>query len=238
MRLVYVVREKKGGAVLIGNYGTGKTTLANTLLEEFSDTNNYSFVFIANPLLGPLEFLKEIICQLGVEFSHDIDRLEVKQLLENTLLKNMEESNHVVVIIDEAHLIQNKETWEELRLLLNIQFNNRFLLSVILIGQLELSNIINEYKQFKQRLAIRCYLNPLTEKETGGYINYRLKVAGYDGAIFSEEATKSIFFYSKGNPREINNVCDMSLLVGYGRKTDRIGKDIVEEVIEDLERVV
>lgn len=235
MRLIYTVREHKGGAVLIGSYGTGKTTLANALLTELENSVSYAPVFITNPLMNSFDFLKEIVARLGVAFTSDITSLELKHLLESVLRRNFENEKHTVIIIDEAHLIQDKETWEELRLLLNFQLNEQFLLSLILIGQMELSRTIEGMKQLKQRLSMRYHLKPLTEKETCEYIKHRLEVVGATGPIFSEEALRQVFIYSNGNPRDINNICDMALLVGYGNKTKKIEKNIIEEVFKDLE---
>ncbi len=235
MRMIYVVREHKGGALLIGSYGTGKTTLANALLTELENSRNYATVFITNPLISAMDFLKTIVSRLGVAFTSDISPLEVKNLLESVLRKNFDNDKHSVIIIDEAHLIESKETWEELRLLLNFKFNERFLLSLILMGQLELSHSIENMQQLKQRLSMRYHLKPLTDVETSAYINHRLNIVGSNESIFTKEAVNKIFSYSNGNPRDINNICDMALLVGYGKKIKKIDKDTVEEVFKDLE---
>ena len=234
MRLIYAVREQKGGVILVGEYGTGKTTLGNALLEELTDPERYTVIFITNPLLSSTQFLREIVYKLNGG-STPRAKPELLRLLENTLLRKEKDNKKVIIIIDEAHLISKREVFEELRLLLNYQLNGRFLLTLIFLGQPELKSKINRIKQLKQRLAIRYYLNPLNRDEVREYIRYRMKVAGREEEIFTEEAVDLVFVKSGGSPRSINNICDMSLLIGFSKKVDRIDKDIVYGVVKDLQ---
>ena len=142
-----------------------------------------------------------------------------------------------MVIVDEAHLIENIEVFEDLRLLLNFQSEGQFLLTLLFIGQPPLIEKINQLKQLKQRLAIRSRLNHLNKEEVSKYVTYRLSVAGNKEEIFSPSAIESISIHSKGIPREINNICDMALLAGFGKKSQRIDSKLVEEVSQDLEKV-
>jgi general secretion pathway protein A len=146
----------------------------------------------------------------------------------------MRKKKDTVIIIDEAQAIQDLTTFEELRLLLNFQLNDRFLLTLILIGQPELREKINELKQFKQRLAIRFHLNPLGLDDTRKYIVHRLKIAGTEKKIFANDAYNVIWRSSHGVPRVINSICDMCLLSGFTKKLNKIDAKVVRKVVSEL----
>ena len=233
IRLIYAIKERKGAALLTGEFGCGKTVLSRVLLEEL-DTGKYKVVFIINPQITAFEFLREIISQLGAE---DIPhrKIDLLSVLKDLLQRNLDIGKETVIIIDEAQLIEDKKIFEELRLLLNLQLNKRFLLTLLLLGQPELREKINRIPQFKQRIPIRYHLSTLDEKETEKYIIHRLQIAGRAEKTFSEEALKLIYRQSRGFPREINNICDMCLFIGFGKKVNEIDEGIVREVTSDLE---
>ena len=233
MRLLYAVRERKGAAILTGEYGSGKTTISRALVEKLRNDDLYEVVLIPNPSLSANEFIAEILHQLNAG-EIPSKKVAMLQKLEEVLYRNLNNKRETVIIIDEAQCIKRKDTLEELRLLLNFQMNDRFLLTLILVGQPEVKEKINQVKQFKQRLAVRFNLKLLEEKDTRKYIDYRLKIAGRDEPVFSNEAVHLIHTYAKGAPRDINNICDMSLLMGYVKKADLVSDSIAKEVIEDL----
>jgi general secretion pathway protein A len=235
-RMLYAIRERKGAAVLTGEYGSGKTLLSRVLLEELS-SEQYHSALIFNPRLPPLELIKEIIYQLGSDVSSSSSKTELLHSLNEILYKNRDDNKNTVIVIDEAQAIEGNGGFEELRLLLNFQLNDNFLLSLILLGQPDLKEKIEELPQLRQRLAVRYHLKALTETETEEYIKHRLGVAGAKEQIFSEDAFKEIYYFSAGIPRRINNICDMALLVGCGEEQDRIGKKVIKEVAEDLEEI-
>jgi len=138
-----------------------------------------------------------------------------------------------VLIIDEAQVIEEDSTFEELRLLLNFQLNDRFLLTLILIGQPELKAKVDCIPQLSQRISIKYHLTPLNYKETVQFIFFRLKTAGLEKSIFSEEALKSIYEHSAGVPRSIVNLCDLCLLVGFSYKAPLVNSKLVAKVIQD-----
>ncbi|NQT95955.1 MAG: AAA family ATPase, partial [Candidatus Omnitrophica bacterium] len=169
MRLYYVIKERKGAGLLTGEYGSGKTVLTRLITKEFSADNKHRIALIVNPSLSPEDFLKEIIFQIeGREC--DGSKLKILHTINDILYKNMEEGKEVVIIVDEAQVISNIDMFEELRLLLNFQLNNRFLLTLILVGQPELREKINKLPQLRQRMAISFHLNVLSPEETIGYI--------------------------------------------------------------------
>lgn len=231
VRLVYAAKRNKGAALLTGEVGCGKTVLSKVFIQQLSETE-YDIGLMTNPALRPSDFLKEILYQLGLKFDTN-SKADFLNLLNERMLENMKEDKITLLIVDEAQLI-SKETFEEIRLLLNFQLNDRFLLTLILIGQPELRNIIRGIKQLDQRIAIRYHLNPLNFEETVKYIVFRLKKAGLKRSIFSQQAVDEVYNYSQGIPRKINNVCDMSLLIGFSSKIEAIDSKIIKSVVKDL----
>lgn len=231
-RLIYAVRERMGAAMLTGIFGCGKTVLGQTLLDEIS-TDRYKFAFITNPQLEYVELLRAIVRNLKeielpvkkTELSADYLLEELSKILNN----NMRDGRDTVIIIDEAHVIKDERIFEELRLLLNFQLRDRFLLTLLLLGQPELMPMIESNKQLEQRIAIKCHLAALGEAETKNYILHRLKVAGRSEPIFGDDAYKLIYEHSGGIPRRINKICDLSLLSGYGKTISFINGGIIEE---------
>ncbi len=233
VRLIYVIKQNKAGALLAGDYGTGKTTIANELMAEVEESNVYQSVYISNPILSSREILEEIAYQLGIpEISGT--RLKIRRAIEAKLVSIVSQGRYTIFLIDEAHLITRKDVLEELRLLMNLQKTNRFLATMIIMGQLELRDTINAMPQFKQRFALCYNLKTLERDDTEGYIKHRLSIAGAEDAFFSEEAYSLIHASAKGRPRQINNICDMSLLVASMKDTRSIGMDVVRDVIKDL----
>lgn len=231
VRLVYAVNRKKGAALLTGEVGSGKTLLSRVFIQQLS-RQEFDIGLITNPSLETLDFLKEILYQLDLSFRTD-SKTELLNILNARLLENMHKKRTTILIVDEAQLVHS-DCFEEIRLLLNFQLNEQFLLTCVLIGQPELKDIIRKYKQLDQRIAIRYHLNPLNYEETLKYIAYRLEKAGRSpDHIFTPEALDEIFIYSEGIPRKINNVCDLCLLIGFSTKEKVIADDIVKRVIKD-----
>ena len=234
-RLTYAVEERKGAALLTGDYGCGKTVISRLLFEKLT-VDKYETALITNPLLNPMALLREICFQLNMNISTRSPKTLLLKKLNERFYENMNNDKDTVIIIDEAQAIQNLTAFEELRLLLNFQLNDRFLLTLILIGQPELREKINQFKQFKQRLAIKYHLNPLNEKDTEKYIVHRLEVAKARGDIFTPKAMRLTWEKSEGIPRVINNICDMSLLVGFTKKLHKIDRGLIAEVASDLDQ--
>lgn len=234
-RLTYAVEERKGAALLTGDYGCGKTVMSRLLFEKLPQ-DRYEIGMVTNPMLSPIDLLREIGLQLGIKNSLGRNKTQLLANLNDRFYENMNSNKDTVIIIDEAQTIKNPMAFEELRLLLNFQLNKRFLLTLILIGQPELREKIDKMKQLKQRLAVRYHLNPLNKKETERYVVHRLKIAGTQKKIFGENAFPLIWESSGGIPRMINTICDMCLLVGYSKKLNRIVREIVKNVVSDLEQ--
>lgn len=229
-RLIYAAEMRKGSAMLSGEIGCGKTTLSMVYVRELPE-DKYDVGIIINPKLEATEFLQEILYQFGIE---DIPDTKVKCLraLNEKMLANMDAGKETLLIVDEAQIL-NESTFEEIRLLLNFQLNNRFLMTIILIGQPELIRKVRDIEQLDQRIAIKYHLTPFNQEETSRYIAYRQEKAGGKINVFSAEAVDKIYEHTGGVPRKINNLCDLALLVGFSTKQNTITKKIVENIISD-----
>lgn len=238
-RLMYAVEANMGGCMLTGVFGCGKTLLNQTLIENLNRLGNYKIAFISNPFLSHIELLRMIAYNLGAsnlpEKKSELLTDFLIETLEKILLNNNDDGKHTVVIVDEAHIIEDKLIFEELRLLLNFQLKDRFLLTLILTGQPELKKSVDNIKQLSQRIPLRYHLEKFDEQETKDYILHRLNVAGRAQAVFKEGIYKLIYERAGGIPRRINHICDMSLLLGFSKGTELIDEDIVNDVVRDLE---
>ena len=231
--MLYVVSQGLGAAVLTGAFGCGKTVIARSVLKELS-SEKYKSVFISNPRLDEVDLLRMIAYQLGAT-EPPASKTDVLNTLQDILLNNARNGKQTLIIIDEAHSIDKESVFEEIRLLLNFQLEDRFLLTLILMGQPELKDKVNRNIQLEQRVNIKCSLGSLNAEETKGYIDHRLKIANRTEPVFSERALHLIHSYSGGIPRRINRLCDLCLLTGFVRTVSQIDEDIVREEIKELE---
>ena len=230
LTLQYAVTENKGAAMLTGDYGCGKTLVVRALIEGL-DPQRFEVGLVVNPPPSGEELLEEVLYQLGFEGRSD-GRMEIMRNIEELLYRNFQKDKITTVFIDEAQLIRDELTFEQIRLLLNYQLNDRFLLTVVLVGQPELKPMVQRIPQLEQRVGLRSHLGPLGPEDTKGLILHRLAVAGCDREIFSEEAISLIYQHTGGIPRKIVNICDLALLTGFIRKTGQVGADLIEELIE------
>lgn len=233
MRMLYAVYERKEGTLLTGEYGSGKTILSRALLKELERDDRYRTVLILNPKISHNELLKEILYQLGVK-QGAADDLTLQHKVREVIGDIANAGKSTVIILDEAQAL-NTNDFDDLRLLLNFGRLDRFLFTLILIGHTDLKKKVFSVEPLKQRLATRFHLSALDEKETEQYIKHRLSVAGRDDPIFTTEALRLIYRGAEGIPRRINNICDYCLLIGYSKRIDRIGGDIVIDALKDLD---
>ncbi|MBI2915972.1 MAG: AAA family ATPase [Elusimicrobia bacterium] len=233
-RLVYIIREGKGAGMLTGIYGCGKTLLGRALFQEL-ERDIYRVAFLSNPRLDELELLRMTLYLLG-KTDPPVRKSDILISLEEILTSNLRDGKKTVIVVDEAHAIENPSLFEEMRLLLNFQQDDRFLLTLLLIGRPELKNKIEANKQLSQRIAMRYHLCGLELDETRDYIRHRLSVSESQEDIFEDLTFSLIHERSGGIPRRINQICDMALLAGMIRKSNKVSKEIVQDAIESLER--
>jgi general secretion pathway protein A len=232
--LTYAIVERKGLVVLTGDAGTGKTTLLNSVLKQLPETQVYTSV-ILNPTLTPVEFLENVLLDFGIP---EVPTSKAQRLwrMQDILARAHQENKIVVLIIDEAHKL-SFEVLEEIRLLGNYEFGPDKFLQILLLGQCELDGMMNrhELRQFKQRIALRLYIDPLTPSEVEPYIEFRwTKAGGMVTHPFTPEAIEAIVRWSSGNPRLINSLCDTALLMAYGEGIRAVGASFVRAAATNL----
>ena len=232
--LLYGIRERKGFVQLTGEVGAGKTTLCRALLDQLGP--GFSTALILNPVLDCDQLVKAVAMELNLP-SKGMDRLEMVAEINRFLLQQVEHKKDTALIIDDAQALSN-ELLEQLRLLSNLETDERKLLQIVLMGQPELRDRLNDHglRQLRQRITVRYHLNPLRLGEVGQYIHHRLQVAGANGApYFTGAAVWRIHRYSRGIPRLINAVCDKCLLAGFVLQTERITFGMVGRAVRELE---
>ena len=235
-RMLYAIQEKKGAALITGEYGSGKTLLTRVLLSKLAE-NEYQLALLLNPLLSPTQLIKEVIHQLGGSISASASKATAFNRLNELLLDINRQKKMAVIVVDEAQAISRLASLEEFRLMLNFQLNEQFLLTLILIGQPELKGKIDRPPQLEQRFSLKFHLTALDQAETCEYINHRLVIAGGKKGIFTVDACQEVFAYSQGIPRRINNVCDLAMLVGSGSGAESIDREIIKKVVADFKGI-
>jgi general secretion pathway protein A len=232
--LLYGIRERKGFVQLTGEVGAGKTTLCRALLEQLG--GSFSTALILNPVLDADGLMKAVAMEFGLDV-RGMDRLETLATINQFLLHQLEQGRETVLIIDEAQDLTN-DLLEQVRLLSNLETDDRKLLQIVLMGQPELRDRLNDHslRQLRQRITVRYHLRPLTLQELGQYIQHRLQVSGSKGGpFFTWAALWRIHRYSQGIPRLVNALCDKCLLAGFVKQRDTINYDMVCTAVRELE---
>ncbi|HVX68028.1 MAG TPA: AAA family ATPase [Bryobacteraceae bacterium] len=233
--LAYGVMRRKGCIVLIGDAGTGKTTLLRKLLLTLPTPSVESSVLIS-PTLTPSEFLEMVLedFKIGGVPSSKAQRL----LRMRDFLADVHRAGKVaVLIVDEAHKL-GPDVLEEVRLLTNFETNEDKLLQIVLAGQTELGDLLNrqELRQLKQRVAVRLEIGPLSHADLAQYLQFRWQVAGGTAPLpFSAEAIRAVGLWSRGIPRLVNAICDNALLLACGDGLKVIGGAHIDEVARDFQ---
>lgn len=229
-RLEYSVEEKEL-ALLVGDIGSGKTTLSRALIDRVGEER--PVILIINPRLTPMQLLRSIA--RGLEIEPARFRNELLDQLHTKLYELYEEKREPVLIIDEAQLIPSKATFDEIRLLTNFQLDDQNLLSVVLIGQPELERRLERehYAPLRQRIGMRYSLGPLSLSETVEYIEHRIRVAGGGRNPFDAAAMQEIHVLSGGIPRLINTLCTTALLDAFGEDAASIDPDRISSAARE-----
>jgi general secretion pathway protein A len=232
--LLFGIRERKGFIQLTGEVGAGKTTLCRALLEDLGP--DCRTALLLNPSLSKIQLLRSILKELGLGYRGN-DRMRCLEVLNQFLLEEVSAGRDVVLIVDEAQDLTD-ELLEQIRLLSNLETDQRKLLQIVLLGQNELRDKLDQRKlrQLRQRITVRYHLGPLDVRETADYVRHRLHVAGADDPhLFSALAIGRLHLYARGVPRLINAVCDKALLCGWVQNKKKLGVFQVEKAIRELE---
>lgn len=225
--LSYGVQAGKGLLLLTGDVGCGKTLLSRRFIVGLLPAR-YDVALVVNPALSPSELLDEVLSQFG------LGRMRSKgrrlQTLNERLQSNAQRGINSVLIVDEAQAIESAKGFEDLRLLTNFQLNDRFLLTIVLIGQPELRRRVAGIPQLNQRIAVRTHIGPFTSEETTSYIVARMGSVTERTDVFTKEAMARIYEQSKGIGRLINALCDQCLFAGAIEGVAQIDERLVQRV--------
>lgn len=231
--LQYGLSQAEGFIVITGDIGTGKTTIANSLLDDMED--DIVAAQIVTPKLSPDELVKMVASKFSIDTLNK-SKADLLQDLETYLFQLHNTGKRALLIVDEAQNLP-LETIEELRMLSNFQQKGKPLLQSFLLGQEELQPILRapNMEQFRQRIVASCHLAPLTDSETQEYIEYRLSHAGWDGeTLFSDLAYEKIYQFTHGVPRKINTLMDRVLLYGFLEELKSLDENAVENVVKEV----
>lgn len=237
-RIMIELRLRRGLSVVLGDIGTGKTTLSRKLYQKLKEKNDIIFHMILDPVYeSEKAFLQYLAQSFNIKWANNYSPLFLKEAIKKYLFsKGVAEKKTVVLLIDEAQKL-SVSSLEVLRVLLNYETNEYKLIQLVLLGQMELLPKLMQMQNFMDRISFKCILDPLDEKEVGEMINSRLGFAGYAGdEIFTEDAVREIYCHTQGRLRPINMICHnaMKELVVNGNK--RVDGEIVKWIIKREER--
>ena len=229
-QLLFAVEEMEL-ALLTGEVGSGKTLLTRALADRVDDRHEVGMIL--NPRLPPRQFLSVVAAELGVEHPR-FQKSDLHEQIHERLLALDEQGRAALLIVDEAHLIPGKGTFEEVRLLTNFQLDDRNLIAIVLVGQPELRDRLRHrtYRALTQRIGAHFHLTPLRLEDAGAYLAHRLKVAGAAGTVFSEEAVARLHSASRGIPRVLNHLATQALLEGMARGIHSIDAEVAAAAAE------
>ncbi|EGR2182202.1 AAA family ATPase [Vibrio parahaemolyticus] len=222
-----------GFAMLTGEVGTGKTTVAKAMLANLDESTKAGLIL--NPTFSSRDLLEAICDEFKISYPQDATLKQLNQVIHHYLLRNHKVGWQTLLVIDEAqHLAA--DVLEQLRLLTNLETDTRKLLKVLLVGQPELQRLLQttQLRQLAQRITGRYHLLPLDEKETADYIAFRLHTAGGDQQLFHRSSSKLIAKYSHGIPRLINLICDKALNMSYHQGSVVVDKQTVQQACEEV----
>ena len=240
--LLYGIRERLGFIVIVGEVGTGKTTLAKSLIQRLQEPTRTALIL--NPALNGTQLLQAILRDFEGEPAGSVppdrqnpetkNRGPLLMAIERFLIRQASTQGTAVVVIDEAQAL-SAAALEQVRLLSTVETTKTKLLQIVLIGQPELDHRLTQdsrLRALRQRIAVHYRIQPLNTQEVAAYIQHRLQVAGPDATVlFTPGALERIAEISRGLPRSINQICDQALLAGFVRETHEINETVLEEAL-------
>ena len=235
LKLRYVLESGRAAALITGGSGLGKTMLVSTLRKQLAD-QCFRFAHVVLPQMSTREMLAYVANELGTPmvepatFSIEESLRRIQCLLAETSASG----KRAVLAIDECHLLPDSGSLETVRLLLNLSDGGPAALTILLVGQTSLLPTLDRQPGLEERLAVKVLLRPFTVDETTSYIMHRLSAAGARQEIFTTEALARVHELTGGNPRRINRLCDLVLLIGFAEERQRISPEQVEQVSSEL----
>ena len=234
MRLTHAVSNMKGLAVLVGDIGAGKTTLARRMLDSLPEEEyEAALLVIVHSGITAGWLLRRIALQLGVESPAE-EKLALLSQLYQRLVRIYEQGKKAVVLIDEAQMLASRELMEEFRGLLNLEVPERKLLSFVFFGLPEIEENLRLDPPLAQRVALKYRLEPLKPADTEAYVQHRMRLAGSTRIPFTASAIEAIHAHARGTPRLINTICDNALFEGFVARTRDIDAQAIDRVARDL----
>jgi general secretion pathway protein A len=231
VRLTYALRQRRGCALLTGELGCGKTLLTRAVVQRL-DPQRYEVALLTNPQGGRIDLLRQVLYELGVE-TGETSRAELLHVVHEHMVRTFRRGRETLVIVDEAQEPDDPEWYEELSALLNVQTNERTLVTLMLVGTPELAEKVQRVRHLDRRVSLRCTLSPLSEEQTGRYIAHRLGVAGGDEGLFTPDAVAVVHAVTHGVPRAINDVCDGALLLARLDGLPRIDEHVMRRLLSE-----
>lgn len=235
LKLRYAIENRRGAALLAGPSGSGKTMLVG-MLRSVLDEEFTPFVHVVFPLMSAEELLAFLAMELtGADHQRQTPGIHRSvRRIQHFLERNTQDGRHAVVILDEAHLIDNATTLEALRLLMNFELAGRAGMTLVLVGQPGILPILDRMPQLEERLGVKCLLRPLTRGETADYVNHRLTVAGAERPMFDVDSLRTLHQLTQGVARRINRLCDLAMLIGFAEQHSTITPEQLESVSREL----
>jgi general secretion pathway protein A len=236
LKLRYAVESHCSGALLAGGAGLGKTLVID-MLRGMLDASFSPFVRMVFPQMSTVDFLNFLADELsGINdpAAHHPSVQNSVRRIERFLAANVEQGRHTVLVVDEAHLLEDYRTFETLRLLLNFQPNGQTALTLLFAGQPAILPILSRMPSWEERLGMKCLLRPFSEEETASYVEHRLRAAGANRVIIEHEALPTLHALTQGVARQINRLCDLALLIGFAEERKTLSAEHFESVCREL----
>jgi general secretion pathway protein A len=235
LKLRYAIENRRGGALLAGPSGTGKTLLT-TMLPSVLGENYAPFVRLVYPQMSTSELLAYLAEELdGGDPVADVSDVHASiRRIQKFLAGNSEQGRHAVVVIDEAQLLDGVHSFEAMRLLLNMEKDGEPMLTILWTGEPSLLPTMDRMPQWEERLGVKCLLRPFNESETVAYVEHRLRAAGATRALLDPQAVSTLYSLTHGIARRINRLCDLALLIGYAEEQPVLSAEHLNSVCHEL----